>query len=69
MAMQDDIIDLQTRVVFQDGVIEELNQAALRQQQQIDALHQQVERLNTRLEVFQQEAMEPPDQEPPPPHY
>lgn len=69
MAMQDEIIDLQTRLAFQDGVIEELNQAVLRQQQQIDALHQQITRLHSRLEAFQHEAMLPAGQEPPPPHY
>lgn len=69
MSMQDDIIDLQTRLVFQDGVIEELNQSVLNQQQQIDELHQQIARLNSRLEAFQHEAMISPDQEPPPPHY
>jgi SlyX protein len=36
--MNDDIIELQTRIAFQDGVIEQLNQVVTKQQNQIDRL-------------------------------
>ena len=36
--MHEDIVDLQTRMAFQDGVIEQLNQVVTDQQQQIDRL-------------------------------
>ena len=48
--MYDDIIELQTRIVFQDGVIEQLNQVVTRQQTQIDRLQRQLDKLNGQVE-------------------
>ncbi len=34
--MNDDIVDLQTRMAFQDGLLEQLNEVVTSQQKQID---------------------------------
>lgn len=67
--MQDDIIELQTRIAFQDGVIEELNQVVTRQQTQIDRLQRQLDKLNGQVENLQQDQVVRQADEPPPPHY
>ncbi|MDT8311729.1 MAG: SlyX family protein [Methylophaga sp.] len=67
--MQDDIIEVQTRIAFQDGVIEELNQVVTRQQAQIDLLQRQLDKLNGQVENLQQDQVVQQADEPPPPHY
>lgn len=67
--MQDDIIELQTRIAFQDGVIEQLNQVVTRQQTQIDRLQRQFDKLNGQIENLQQDQVVRQADELPPPHY
>jgi len=66
--MQDDIIELQTRIAFQDGVIEQLNEVVTRQQTQIDRLQRQLDKLNGQVENLQQDQVVRQADEPPP-HY
>lgn len=66
--MQDDIIELQTRIAFQDGVIEQLNEVVTRQQTQIDRLQRQLTKLNGQVENLQQDQVVRQADEPPP-HY
>ncbi|EMR12301.1 hypothetical protein MPL1_11003 [Methylophaga lonarensis MPL] len=66
--MQEDIIELQTRLAFQDTVIEELNLALISQQQQIDKLELRIEKILLQMEAMQQPQANP-GLEPPPPHY
>ncbi len=66
--MQDDIIELQTRIAFQDGVIEQLNEVVTRQQTQIDRLQRQLTKLNGQVENLQQDQVLRQADEPPP-HY
>lgn len=67
--MHDDIVDLQTRVAFQDGVLEQLNQVVTSQQTQIERLENQVKSLKSQLESLQHSQLVQQGDEPPPPHY
>jgi len=67
--MNDDIIDLQTRVAFQDGLLEELNQVLTSQQQQITRLEMTMGVMKTQIETMQSTQSEGEQVEPPPPHY
>lgn len=67
--MNDDIVDLQTRVAFQDGVLEQLNQVVTSQQTQIERLENQVKNLKSQLESLQHSQVVQQGDEPPPPHY
>lgn len=67
--MQEQIIDLQTRLSFQDGVIEELNQVVTHQQKQIDRLETLMKGLKVQIESMQHDALMKQSDEPPPPHY
>ncbi len=58
---------LETRLTFQDEIIETLNQTITAQWQQIDALTRQVAALNERLQ--EAEANAPGAANEPPPHY
>lgn len=67
--MNDDIIDLQTRVAFQDGLLEELNQVLTNQQQQISRLENTMGVMRSQIETMQSSQPEGDVVEPPPPHY
>lgn len=67
--MHDEIVDLQTRLSFQDGLLEELNTIVTNQQQQIDRLANTVKTLKAQLESLQHTQMVAQGSEPPPPHY
>ena len=59
---------LETRIAYQDRVIEELNTAITAQWKQIESLTRQVERMVDRLQQVEGNAA-PNSAEPPPPHY
>ena len=59
---------LETKVLYQDRTIDELNEVVTKQQDQIDLLTTEVKRLREAFEVVQQDGVESGD-EPPPPHY
>ena len=59
---------LETRIAYQDRVIEELNTAITEQWKQIESLTRQVERMADRLQQVADTAA-PGAPEPPPPHY
>jgi len=67
--MNDDIIDLQTRVAFQDDLIEELNQVLTSQQQQITRLEMSMGVMRSQIQTMQSSQAEDNGVEPPPPHY
>ncbi len=66
--MQEQIIELQSRMAFQDTVIEELNLALISQQRQIDTLQLRMEKILLQLQAMQ-DTQTDPSAEPPPPHY
>ncbi len=52
MTHQDDIIDLQTRLAYQEDLLNELNTIVSRQDAEILTLKQQVRQLSKRVEDF-----------------
>lgn len=67
--MNESIVDLQTRLAFQDGLLEELNQVVTDQQKQIDRLVLSIAALKAQLESLQHTQLMRQSDEPPPPHY
>lgn len=67
--MNEDIIDLQTKLAFQDSLLEELNQVITDQQKQIDRLQHSIEVLKSQLLSVQAHPLLQETNEPPPPHY
>jgi SlyX protein len=59
---------METRIAYQDRIIEELNTAITEQWKQIESLTRQVERMADRLQQVADNAS-PNAPEPPPPHY
>ncbi len=67
--MNEEIVDLQMRMAFQDGVIEELNLVVTDQQKQIDRLERRMVKLLGQVEALQADHVIQQADEPPPPHY
>ena len=63
------LIELETKLAFQETIVEELNEIVTRQQQQLDILQSAIEQLNDRLKSASEETVMEPAQERPPPHY
>jgi len=60
---------LETKTMFQDDLIEQLNQSLINQQSDIQKLTLLVARLNAQLDDIQQPNIANTSQEAPPPHY
>lgn len=66
--MEEEIIELQTKVAFQDRAMEQLSDVVAAQQRQIDELEKRLKVLANKLrDVALSDQVEGP--EPPPPHY
>jgi SlyX protein len=63
------IIDLQTKLSFQDGLLEELNQVVTDQQHQIMRMESALEALRVQVKTLQTDNRSGEAKEPPPPHY
>lgn len=63
------VVELETRVAFQDQAMQELNEAVTRQQREIDRLARELDALRERLRALAPSPVVPPDEETPPPHY
>ena len=63
------IIELETRLAFQEQTIQELNGVLLEQQRQIDGLRRELERLQDRVGALGMSTVADPSEETPPPHY
>lgn len=61
--------ELETKITFQDDLIEQLNQSIITQQQDIRRLTLLIERLNSQIEDIRQPDIADASQETPPPHY
>jgi len=66
---EQELIELQTRLAFQDDAILELNATVARQQNQIDDLVRLVKHLQDQLKALTPSQVEGRGEEPPPPHY
>jgi SlyX protein len=67
--MQEQLIELETRITFQEEAIQALNDTVVRQQREIDQLTRMVKLINRQLRGFNEGLSSGPDNEPPPPHY
>ncbi|MET0014216.1 MAG: SlyX family protein [Sedimenticola sp.] len=67
--MNEELIDLQTRVAFQDEAIQELTLTVTRQQNQISELQTALQQLRQQLKNLTPSQVASADEETPPPHY
>jgi len=67
--MKDRMIELETRISYQDHTIAELNDVVTRQQRQIDQLERAMEQLRQHLKQSDSAGLARPEEEIPPPHY
>lgn len=63
------IAELETKVAFQEGTIEELNQALIHHQFVLDKLQTQVRHFAEKLQGVQSSNIASQAEETPPPHY
>ena len=67
--MTDRIIELETRLTFQEEHLEGLSRTVSRQQQLIDGLQRELDEMRQRLKAITQAPYEQQHREEPPPHY
>lgn len=67
--MNDDIVDLQTKLAFQEDLLEQLNQVVTDQQQQITNLELALETMKVQVNTIQSGTQESGQQHELPPHY
>ena len=68
-AMDDEIVELQSRLAFQEQTILELSDVLARQQTEIDRLKSDLERVQQQFRELLDFQSQLPGEEPPPPHY
>jgi len=69
MDLEDRMIGLETKISYQDHLVQELNEVITSQQKQIDALEVNLQRIRDYLKQGQETQLARPDEEVPPPHY
>lgn len=69
MDLESRIIELETKISYQDHTIHELNDVITRQQKQIDRLETDMKRIRDHLKGNTGSQLARPDEEVPPPHY
>ncbi len=67
--MDERIIDLESRLAFQEEAIHSLSETLIEQQRTIDFLSRSLEALKERLQTLEPSPFQPGETEPPPPHY
>ncbi len=68
--MDEALIELQTKLAFQEDLLEQLNEVVTQQQAHISRLEQQIDRLRVQMQVVQAALPEPgKPQDEIPPHY
>jgi SlyX protein len=65
--MEDRIIELETRLTYQDDLLQKLDEVVATQQKEIEELKLQVRHISQQLQVAHRNS--PQSEEPPPPHY
>lgn len=63
------IVELETRLTFQENTLQALNDVVTRQQQQIESLNREIQTLKERLRAATPSPVGPLEDEKPPPHY
>lgn len=67
--MDDKIVDIETRLAFQEDAIQQLSQVVYEQQRLMDALNARIQGLEAQMKAIEPRLLAPPGEEPPPPHY
>ena len=67
--MENKIIDLQSKLAFQDETINELNEVITDQQNQLDQLREEIRLLGLRIASVAESSSTSEEKEQPPPHY
>lgn len=67
--MDDRLIEVETRLTFQDEILQALNDVVARQQQEIDRLRREIEVLKAQLKAMAPSLVASRTEETPPPHY
>lgn len=67
--MEDRVIELESKLAFQEEMINELNEVITDQQKQLDMLREAQVLLNMRLQAMTETSVDTNEKEPPPPHY
>ena len=67
--MENKIIDLESKLAFQDETINELNEVITDQQNQLDQLREEIRLLNLRIASVAEASNTSEEKEPPPTHY
>jgi len=67
--MENRLIELETRLAFQDNSLQELNAVVVRQQREIDTLTRELETLKAQIRTLAPELVASRADETPPPHY
>lgn len=63
------VVELETRLAFQEHTLQALNDVVARQQQQIEVLVREIQTLKDRLRATVPSPVGPLEDEKPPPHY
>lgn len=67
--MDPQLIELETRIAFQDDTLLALNKTVARQERMIEDLRLELMQLRNQLLTLMESPVRPLDQETPPPHY
>ena len=67
--MENRLIELETRLAFQDHTLQELNAVVVRQQREIDGLTRELEALKAQFKTLAPDLVANRADEGPPPHY
>jgi SlyX protein len=67
--MENRLVELETRLAFQDNTLQDLNTVVVRQQREIDALTREIETLKAQIRTLAPELVASRAEEVPPPHY
>ena len=67
--MENRIIELETKISYQEHIIQELNDVVTHQQKQIDRLEADMNRVREHLKGGSSSQFARPEEEVPPPHY
>jgi len=69
MDLENRIIELETKISYQDHLLQELNEVITSQQRQIDRLEKSMRRVLDHLKASQSSGIARPEEDVPPPHY
>jgi SlyX protein len=67
--MEERLIELESRLAFQEHTLQELNDIVAAQQQEIAILRQALQELDQRLRAMARQPVASVEEETPPPHY